>query len=240
MNRDVFNSIEFSLAELTRDVMNYLPELIVALLLVIVGWILGGLVKSLVMKLIKMFNIDDLLDKAGVDTLVQKAGHKFRPAHFVGTLMKWFVILVFVVAALDVLNLGEVTQFFRDVVLVYLPRVIVAALILLGAMIVARLAGASVEAAARAGGFNAADMIGTFTRYAIIIFAVMAALNQLQIAPELVQTLFAGLVFGLALAFGLAFGLGGRETAARYLTKLDHEMTGSAPQSNHNQNHHQR
>ena len=127
---------------------------------------------------------------------------------------------MFIVAALDILKLDQVTIFFRDVVLGYLPKVIVSVLILLGAMVVANVASASVVAGARAAGFKAADLLGSVTRYAIILFAILAVLNQLEIAPELVQTLFMGIVFAASLAIGLAFGLGGKEAAAKYIAKM--------------------
>ena len=224
MNRDVLASIETSFQETWNEVIAFLPEVIIAILVVVVGWAVGSFFKSLVERLFKAAKLDQLLDRAEVDKLAERAGYKFRPGYFVGMLVKWFIILVFIVAALDVLRLDEVTSFFSNEVLTYLPRVIAAALILLGAFVIANLVSASVEAASRAGGFKAADLLGAFTKYAIIVFAVLAALSQLQIAPEMVQTLFAGLVFAVALAFGLAFGLGGRETAARYLGKLEGEV----------------
>ena len=87
------------------------------------------------------------------------------------------------------------------------------------------MASASVKAAAQAAEFAAADMVSMVTRYAIIVFAVLAALTQLEIAPELVEILFMGIVFAVSLAAGLAFGLGGRDAAARYLDKMTREKT---------------
>lgn len=232
MDRDIVTSIQYSFQELWNDVITFIPELVIALLVVIAGFIIGGILRGVTEGVFKKLRLDDALDKAGLDTLTERAGHKFRPGHFVGLLVKWFVVIVFVVVALDVLKLNEVTTFFSEEVLTYLPRVIVAALILLGSMLVAQVVGKSVEAGARAGGFKAASLVGSFTRYAILVFAVLAALSQLQIAPDLVQTLFAGLVFGLSLAFGLAFGLGGRETASKYLEKLAGEIKGQRDNSN--------
>lgn len=220
MERDLLTSLEYSFRELWGDVIGFLPELVIAIVVVVIGWIVGGICKSIISKLFKTLKLTAMLDKAGVDTLSEKAGYQFKPAEFVGSLVKWFVVLVFLVVALDVLQLNEVTSFFTVEILTYIPRVVVAALILLGAMVVANLVASSVGGAARAAGFRTADVIARFAKYSILVFAVLAALNQLQIAAELVQLLFAGLVFGVSLAFGLAFGLGGRETASRYLDKL--------------------
>ncbi len=220
-SRDIYESLQFSFQELWTDVIGFIPELVVAILIVVLGWILGDILKSITEKLFTKLKLTAALDHAGVDTLSARAGYRFKPAKFVGSLIKWFIIAVFVVVALDVLGLNEVTAFFTVEILTYIPRVIVAALILLGAMVVADLVSASVAGTARAAGFaSTADLIARFTKYAILLFAALAALNQLQIATELVQLLFAGFVFAASLAFGLAFGLGGRDTAARYLDKL--------------------
>lgn len=227
MNGNVFRSIEMSYRDLSNDVFSFIPEILLALLIIVVGWILGGLLQGVVVRIFKTLKVNEALDAAGVDKLTAKAGYQLKAGVFVGALLKWFVILVFVVAALDVLNLEQVTFFFRDVVLGYLPKVIVAVLILLVAAAVANVAAASMSATARAAGFGASDLLGTLTRYAIVFFAVLAALNQLEIAPELVQTLFMGIIFGASLAFGLAFGLGGKEAATRYVNKITSQSGGS-------------
>lgn len=221
MNRDLLFSIRASFQELGYDLVGFIPELIVAIVVVVVGWIIGGVLQSIIVALFKKLRLTEALDKAGVDTLSERAGYSFKPAAFVGGLVKWFVILVFTVAALDVLGLTEVTTFFTTEILTYIPRVVVAVCILFGALVVANLVAEAVTGATRAAGFSTGAMLGRFAKYAIIVFAVLAALNQLQIAAELVQLLFAGLVFGLSLAFGLAFGLGGRESAKRVLEKLE-------------------
>ena len=220
MERDLLNTLEGSFYGLWNDAFSFLPELIFAVIVLVIGWVIGGSLKHIVEKIFSKLKVNNALDAAGLDKLTEKAGYKLQAGVFVGSLAKWFIILVFFVAALEILNLDQVTVFFRDVVLGYLPKVIVSVLILLVAIVVANVASASVAAGARASGFGAHEMLATITRYAIIIFAVLAALNQLEIAPELVQALFMGIVFAASLAFGLAFGLGGKEVAASYLRKM--------------------
>ncbi|MEX0917899.1 MAG: hypothetical protein WDZ93_01980 [Candidatus Paceibacterota bacterium] len=220
MRPDVIQSLELSFNNLWVDVVQFIPEIVIALVVVIIGWIVGAALQHVVIRIFKALKVGSALDAAGVDALAQRAGYPFKPGEFVGALVKWFVIIVFFVAALDILQLDQVTVFFRDVVLGYLPKVIVAVLILLGATVVANVASASVVAGARATGFNASELLGSVTRYAILLFAVLAAMSQLEIAPELVQTLFMGIVFATSLAFGLAFGLGGKEAASRYISDM--------------------
>jgi hypothetical protein len=220
MGYDLFGSVEGSTRTLWADVAGFVPELLMALLVLILGWIIGGIVGRVVKKLFVTFHIDDALDKAGVDTLSEKAGYSFKPGHFAGALVKWFIIIAFAIVALDILNLGAVTVFMREDVLGYLPNVFAAVLILFAAVLVASVASKALVAGLRTAGSSRADFFGKLAYYAVAFFGVMAALNQLQIADELVQTLFMGIVFAVSLALGLAFGLGGRDTAARYLDEL--------------------
>ncbi|NCN52821.1 hypothetical protein GW943_03380 [Candidatus Parcubacteria bacterium] len=224
MEQNLITVLEMSFRNLWSDIILFLPQMIIALLVVIIGWIIADVLKRLIEKLFVVSRANEALAAAGIGVISKRAGYNFKPGQFVGSLVKWFVIIVFIVAALDILNLGEITVFFRDVVLNYLPRVIVAVLIIFGAMIIAQVVSASVEAGARAAGFRAAEMLGAIARYAIIVFAVLAALSQLEIAPMLVQILFAGFVFATSLAFGLAFGLGGRDMASKYLSKVEREV----------------
>ena len=233
MDRDLFGVLEMSFYSLWNDVLAYIPSVLIALLVLIVGWIIAGSLKVVIESIFAKLKVNDALDKAGVDTLAQKAGYKLKAGVFVGTLVKWFVILVFFVAALEILNLDQVTIFFRDVVLGYLPKVIVSVLILLVSTIVANVASASVVAGARAAEIKTAELLGTVTRYSILVFAVLAVLSQLNIAAELVNTLFMGIVFAGSLAIGLAFGLGGKEAASRYIAEMTGKRGGHGGHSHH-------
>lgn len=219
---DVALQLQQSLNSLFNEVMAFLPELVAALLIIILGWILGAALGKAVQKLFKATQLDHALDKAGVDDLTHRAGYKFKPAAFAGGLVKWFVILAFVVVALNVLGLSSVTNFMGEI-LAYLPKVLAAALILFVGLIAANFTQTFVEGVVKSAqtiSSNKAPMLGKVAYGAVIAFTVMAALNQMEIAPQLIQILFTGIVFAVSLALGLAFGLGGRETAARYLDTL--------------------
>ena len=138
--------------------------------------------------------------------------------------MKWFLIIVFLVAALDVLGLTQVNIFLQEVVLLYLPQVIVAVLILLVAAVIAEVMQNIVIGTAKAAHMTSAHFLGSVTKWAIWIFAVLAALNQVGVATAFVQTLFTGIVVAVSLAVGLAFGLGGQDAAGRYLEKVRGEI----------------
>lgn len=217
MDYNLVGSIEQSMATLWLDVMQFLPQLFVALLILILGWLIGGILGGVVRKLFTRLHLDDALDKAGVDELSKRAGYNFKPAKFAGDLVKWFVILAFTVVAFDVLQLQEVTTFMREVVLGYLPQVFAAVLILFAGVIVAGIARTAAMGIVRSSNGKHPELFGKLAYYLVLAFALMAVLNQLQIADELVQTLFMGVVFALSLGAGLAFGLGGKDAAGRYI-----------------------
>lgn len=220
MGYDLVNSLEVSMGQLLSDVMQFLPQLVIAILVLVIGWIVGGILGGLVKKAFKAVHLDDALDKAGVDDLSRRAGYAFHPAKFAGSLVKWFVVLVFAVVAFDILGLNEVTVFAREVVLGYLPQVFVAALILFVGVLVAKVAKDLLMGALRSTGSKNVEMFGKLAYALVIAFTLMAVLNQLRIADELVEILFMGIVFALSLAAGLSFGLGGRDAAGKYIAKM--------------------
>ena len=202
----------------------FIPNLVVAIIIFIVGWLIGVGLGRVVTQVINSLRVDQALRATGIEHLLSRAGVTLSSGGFLGTLVKWFFIIVFLVASLDVLHLTTVNLFISDVVLGYLPQVIVAVLILLVAAVVAEAAERVVVGSAKAASLHAAGFIGKVTRYAIWIFALLAALTQLNVATGLIQALFQGIVIAASLAIGLAFGLGGQASAARYLERLQSEI----------------
>ncbi len=202
----------------------FLPNLVVAIVIFIVGWLVGVGLGRVVAQIVGTLRVDQALKSTGIERVLSRAGFELNSGKFLGVLVEWFFIIVFLVAALDVLQLTTVNLFLSEVVLGYLPQVIVAVLILLVAAVVADVAERVVVGSAKAASLRAAGFIGKVTRYAIWIFALLAALAQLNVATAFVQTLFTGIVIAISLALGLAFGLGGQATASRYLDKLHSEI----------------
>lgn len=215
--------LALSFQNLFWGLVQFIPNLVVALVIFVIGWLVGAGLARLVAQVVNSLRVDQALRAAGVERVLDRAGFTLNSGAFLGFLVKWFFIIVFLVASLDVLGLTEVTAFLRGVVLSYLPQVIVAVLILLVAAVIAEAAQRVVSGAARAANIRAANLLGTVSRWAIWVFAILAALDRLGISP-LVQTLFTGVVVALSLAFGLAFGLGGQQAASRYLDKVRDEM----------------
>lgn len=211
-----------SLQEVWTGVANFLPLLVGALIVFVVGWVVAVAVGKLVEQVVDSLRVDKLLMKLSFHKVWERAGWKTDSGAFVGALVRWFLIVVFLLAAVNVLGLTQVSDFLRAVVL-YLPNVVVAALILVIAAVLADAVEKLVRGSVEAMGYKG-SLGGVVVRWAIWVFAVVAALLQLGIATALVQTLVTGLVAVLVLAFGLAFGLGGKEAAADVIYKLRNEL----------------
>ena len=224
----VFNTwadvLSQSFQNLFYGLVAFIPNLVIAIVIFVVGWLIGVGIGRVVKQIVDALRVDQALKSTGLERLLSRAGFQLSSGKFLGFLVEWFFIIVFLVAALDVLHLTTVNLFISEVVLGYLPQVIVAVLILLVAAVIAEAAERVVAGSARAAALHAAGLLGKMTRYAIWIFAILAALAQLDVATAFVQMLFTGVVIAVSLAVGLAFGLGGQASAARYLEHLQSEI----------------
>lgn len=213
-----------SFQDVWLELASFLPNIIIAVAVFIIGWLIGSGLGRVVAQIVDSLRVDSALRGAGLEEVLNRAGFSLNAGAFLGGLVKWFVVIVFLLGSLETLGLYEVTNFLKEDVLSYIPQVIAAVLILLVGAMVAQFMQTVVVGAAKAAGLDSATMVGAVTRWAIWIFAVMAALSQLSILAVFVQTLFTGLVVAVSLALGLSFGLGGQEAAARFIEKLRKEM----------------
>jgi hypothetical protein len=217
-------AITISLLTLWERFVAFLPSLVGAILVFVAGWIVAVALGKAVEHIVKIIRVDDVIEKAGTKERMRKAGVDLNIAKFFGGLVKWFLILVFLMAATDILHLTQVTGFLNSIVL-YLPNVIVAAVILAVAMLVGNFVFSLIKGSTKVAGIVSASLLATIAKWAIVIFGFLAALIQLGVASSLINTIFIGLIAMLALAGGLAFGLGGRDEAANILKKLRREIT---------------
>ena len=213
-----------SFQNLFYGLVTFIPNVVIAIVIFVVGWLVGAALGRVVAQIVNSLRVDHALRAAGLEHVLSRAGYQLSSGEFLGFLVKWFFIIVFLVAALDVLHLSAVVLFISDVVLGYLPQVIVAVLVLFIAAVVAEAAERVVTGSAKAASLRSAGFIGKVARYSIWIFAILAALAQLNVATAFVQTLFTGFVIAVSLAIGLSFGLGGQSSAARYLEHLQSEI----------------
>lgn len=217
-------AITFSLINLSDKFLGYLPTLLGAILVFLAGWIVSVTLGKLVEKALKTIRVDKAVDKMGFGQKMSNLGVSSGISEFVGGLVKWFLVLVFLMAATDILRLNQVTSFLGSIVL-YIPNVVVAVVILTVVFLIGSFVFNVVQGSTRAAGVMSATLLATISKWAIIIFGIFAALIQLGVASSLVSTIFTGVVAMLALAGGLAFGLGGQNEAALILKKLREEIT---------------
>lgn len=210
--------VQLSLFDLWQRVVEVLPDIIGALVIVIIGLIVAPIVGGIVKKVIEVLKIDELSQKMGVHDMVKGYSSKFSVSTIIGKLVKWFIILAFLLAASDVLGWNRVSDFLNEIIF-YIPQVLIAIVIMVFGIIAGKFFEAVVVQSLKGSNtpVNNPEALGGITRWAFVVFAGLASLLQLGIAPSLIEILFAGFVLALA----LAFGLGGKDHASKILTKLE-------------------
>lgn len=219
---DVFNA---SLQDLWWGFIQFIPSLVVAIIFFIIGWVLGGLIARALEHVLNALKVDKLFQSIGAEDLFKRAGMNLNTGYFIGQVVRWFVIIVFLLPSLNLVGLDYIASFLKDDVLGFLPRIIVAVFILIIATIVSGALSKAVVASSKAMSVNSANMLGTVVRYAVWVFAFIIALGQLGIAPAFMQILFTGIIAMIAIGGGLAFGLGGKEAAGRWMSKMNSDMS---------------
>lgn len=215
----VSDVIKGSLLALWADVAGFVPRLVAAVVVFLVGWLVAILIGRLVWHIIKTVQLDKGLENIGLKGIWERSGYKLNSAFFFYELVKWFFIIVFLMAATDILGLNQVTEFLRTVVL-YIPNVIVAALVLLIGALVAKFLEGLVRGSVKAAELVSANFLATMTKWAVLIFSWLVVLDQLNVASEVVRIIVMGVVAAGAIALGLAFGLGGRDHADDFIAKM--------------------
>lgn len=208
-----------SFKHLWNGLGGYLPMIVAAIIIFVVGWIVASLAGKLVAKLVRMLKVDDVLRGTEVERVINRAGFTLNIARFVGGLVEWFIIVAVFVSVFDVLQLTVINLFLLQV-LYYVPNIIIAVVVIVIAAVVGEFLQKVVRGSAAAAGMKASTLVGSVAKWAIWIFAIFVAISQLGIASSLFDTLTMGIVVALAIAFGLAFGLGGQQAAAEIIAKV--------------------
>lgn len=195
----------------------YIPRILGAIVVLLIGLLVGRLVGTLVTKGLRAVKFDQIADRAGIDDFLRNAGVRMDPAGVVGGIAKWFVYIIFFQVAASTLGFPQLTAILNDV-LAFLPRIVVALVILLVGALVANLLARLVRGSVGTTRLGNPDLLANIARYGVIAFAVVAALSQLEIAPAIVNTLWTALIGGFAVAIAIAFGLGARDAAGSLAT----------------------
>ncbi len=207
-----------------EGLLRLLPNILAALVVLILGWLAASVLGKIVRRAVEFTKVDEVIDKAGLDKSMADAGLDFNLARLIGWLVKWFVIVVVLIAVAEILRLSQITQFLETIAY-YIPNIIIAVVILLVGLVLGNFVHKVVLKSVQASQIGtAAGFLATLAKWSIFVFALLAALTHLKIAQELINTLFMGLVGMLALAGGLAFGLGGKDAAREFIDKMKREI----------------
>lgn len=207
--------------------MNFLPALVGAIVILVIGWVVSSMLAKLLEKGLLAARFEQAVQRSGISDFIQRTGTRWSGSHIVAELFKWFVRLIFIQAAANLLQMPQVTTILNAIML-FIPKVIIAiAIIVIGSMIARFLAGV-VRASISEIGVDNPNLFAKLTQYAVLGLAIIAALNQIDIAKTVVNTLLIGLVSSVALAVGLAFGLGGRDVGTK-ITESWYERSRSIP-----------
>ena len=217
---DVFRA---SLQDLWWGLIQFAPKFIIAIIFFVVGWVLGNLIAKALEQVFSSLRIDAAFKSIGLENFFKKAGMDLNTGYFIGQIVKWFVVIVFLLPSLNLVGLNDIASFLKYSVLGFLPRVIVAALILIIAAFVSEVLSKAISASVRGMNLRSAGLLGAIAKYAVWVFAFIIALGQLGVAEYYMSVLFTGIIAMLSLGGALAFGLGGKDHANRFLSKLTEE-----------------
>jgi hypothetical protein len=214
------NNIEVLLEPLRaslRQVGAFLPQVLMAIVILIAGWLLAKAARFAVVRMLRAVNFNIVTEKAGIDQFLKQGGGERDTVHFLGLLVYWLVVLAALMVAFNSLGLAYVTDLIGRVVL-FVPKVMVAVLILAFGTYFARFVSAAVAAYCKSVDISDAELLGRLALYAILAFVILIALDQVGLGDIIRQT-FLILVAAIGLALALAFGIGGAKRAGEFLDR---------------------
>src|ERR671916_324051 len=191
---------------------SYLPQLIGAIVILIVGYVVARVLQAIVGRVLQGIGFDRWMERGGIKQFFDRAETNQTPVSILGALVFWFVFIIAITMAADALGIPQVSAVLAQLI-AYIPSIIAAILILILAALLANFLSGIVR------GATGSDILANIARYAIIIYAVFAALTELGIAVELTAPTFLIVLGAVALAAAIAFGIGGREVAQDILEK---------------------
>ena len=212
--RNLGEATWYSFTQALNTFMSYLPSLLVALIVLVVGWFIAGFLARLIARGLNAIGLERAVERSGIGRFIEQSGSRWTMSEIIAALIKWSIFLIFIQAAASLLGMAQITTIINSVIL-FIPKLIVALAIIVIGTLIARFVGGLVRGALAEMEVGAAGLFAKLTQYAIIGFAIVAAFNQIGVAQTVVNTLLIGFIGSLALALGLAFGLGGREVAAQ-------------------------
>ena len=210
------------LLEPVRALLNqigaFMPRLMIALGVLVVGWLIAKAFRFSVVKGLRLLNFNVLTERAGVDGFLQQGGTEQDTTEVVGWIAYAIALLISLIIAFNSLGLTQVTDLLSKLLL-FVPKVLAALLIAVFGSYFARFVGSSVDSYCRGAGISDGNLLGRVARYAVLTFVLLLAIDHLDISGGLIQQTFLILLAGLVFAVALAFGLGARDHAAALMNR---------------------
>ncbi len=222
-------SIVNALNDAVKLILTFIPRLVGFIVILVVGFIIATLLSKALTLVLRKVGFDRMANRIGLTRFEQRMNIKMDPAGVLGKIVYWFIVLIFLIPAADALGVPAVSNILNSLV-AYIPNVFVAILVLFLGALFATFVADLVRGAVATAKIGSPNLFSAIARWAIIGFAALIALEQLQITPALINELFGAIVAAVAIAFALAFGLGGQETARKWLNRGESTVTTAASQ----------
>lgn len=215
MTQDIGQTLAASFNNALVAVAVFVPKFVAGVVIILLGIIIASILKQLVLEVFRAIKLESFLKRYGVP----EAKEELSWSNLLAEIVRWFVIIIFLIPTADVWGLPQIVAVLNTF-LFYLPNVFVAAIIALVGLVFARLSHDIVLASVKGVSPDSARAIASVTRWAVTIFVLLAVLNQLGVASDLIRILFTGFVAMIAIAGGIAFGLGGQTAAKDVVDEL--------------------
>jgi len=214
-----FNGIFQSLNQFWIDIGAFLPNLLVAILLLIVGWVVAKIIRNLTIRGLRFLRVDVFAERSGIEDFLLKGGVRFTAVTLIAALIYWTILFVFFLAVLNTLGLDVAADLFNQVIL-YIPNVVVAIALLIFGALFAQFVQSALFTYFNNIGVSGSRLVSGIAKYAIIVFVISISLEQLAIGGDILVSAFQIAFGAFCLALALAFGLGGRDWAARVIDNV--------------------
>jgi hypothetical protein len=224
MIQDWYQITYQSLLDLWQGFLKFIPSLLAAIVVFVIGWLIAEAIGKLVARVLEILKLNKIFEKANWKEALEAAEIKLNITDFIGAIIKWVLVIVFLSIAVEILGLLQFAALLGKLIN-WLPNLIIAVAIFVVAVIIADLLDRILRASVKKMGVRYAGFLGALVRWAIYIFAGLAILLQLGVMTSIIEAIVMGFVGMLALAFGLAFGLGGKDAAASLIEDLRRKIS---------------
>ncbi len=217
--RDQFVAVFESMKSFWTEIWAAAPVLLAATVLLLAGWLVARLVRRGVLRVLRWLHVDEFAERAGIENFLLQGGVRYTTVSLVANLVYWLIMFTFVLAALESMGLQTASAVFNKIVW-FMPNIIVAVIVLMFGAFIARIVRGVTFTYLSNVGISGADVIGHLAQWAILLFVVSLALEQMSVGGQLLVSAFQIGFGAFCLALAIAFGLGGKDWAAHVLSKL--------------------